>query len=451
MSDTIASKSHIMPTGIHAASLETMSTTENWPSANPEFAHCNYDTALRDIVASMTPRWRAQMRRDHADGSGSFACKFLDKDRTIAKATYLELYALATLRHDNVLRLVEAFQDYDCFYFVTNRCYGDLNAVWVTKGRAPPIGYAYMVSVELFDALEYIDTFRLVHRDIKPANVFLKTSQEFSSICIGDFGMAVPMESDGSSGEIAGSPAFFAKEVWAEGRQAASSDVFAAGLTLLALFAGAHPVNLESFLHVCPEVLRSEEMAPRNVWRKFEILAQGDQRAIAKTLKNHCPHDVEKRITLAIVACILSSEQVIHESISKSGVVDRGISEFFRMILNPDRSKRATARTSYEYVKSMQEWGTVRPEARLSLPRRLSAAVLAAVTKKKAVSIDEGDKNSNYESGAICRRRLSLVGVCDTRDVPAGESQPFSPLPRLMGGAPPDPWDTKDANLHDSK
>merc|ERR1719174_2149974 len=97
------------------------------------------------------------------------------------------------------------------------------------------------------------------------------------------------MESDGSSDEIAGSPAFFAKEVWAEGRQAASSDVFAAGLTLLALFAGGHPIALEQHLHVCPDVLHSEHMPPKMIWKHFEYQATGDQRKIAKTLRNHCP------------------------------------------------------------------------------------------------------------------------------------------------------------------
>jgi serine/threonine protein kinase len=342
MSETTASKSHIHPIGF-SGTLDTLaSTTENWPSA---IAQENYEAALRGLIASMTPRWRAHMRREYGDRSGSFACKHLDRDRTIAKATYLELYALANLRHNNILRLVEAFKDYDCFYFVTTRCYGDLNAVWVMKGRTPPMGYIHAVAIQLFDALEYIDTFRMVHRDIKPANVFLKTPREFSEICIGDFGMAMPADSDGLKGDIAGSPAFFGKEVWAEGRQAASSDVFAAGLTILALFAGGHPIVLENFLHVCPEVLRSETMAPKNVWKKFEFIAQGDHRTIAKTLKNHCPHDVEKRITLAIVACILSSQEVIHQSIEKAGVVDQPISEFFNSILElisrfayPDRA-----------------------------------------------------------------------------------------------------------------
>jgi serine/threonine protein kinase len=441
-SDTVStkssSKSVVHPMGL---SLDLMSSTENWPSLPNGTSQHNYQAALRDLVLGMTPQWRAQMRSETADESGTYACKYLDKERTVAKATFLELYALATMRHQNILRLVEAFQDPDQFYFVTNRCHGDLNSRWVQKAKTPPLPYIQKVAVQLLDALDYIDGFRLVHRDVKPANVFLKTPREYSDICIGDFGMAVPMDGEGASEEIAGSPAFFAKEVWTEGRQAASSDVFAAGLTLLALFAGGHPISLENHLNICPEILRNDSMPPKQLWRKWEMIATGDERLICKTLRSHCPRDVEKRITLAIVACILSSPEVMEESIVKAGVEQSEVHELFKILLAPNTADRATARTGYEYASSMQRWGSLPASpSRVSVVRRFSNVVIAAVQPKKKAPVNFS-ASANYESGAICRRRLSLVGVCDTKDVAADASQPFSPLPRLMGnGAPADPW-----------
>merc|ERR1719191_609756 len=155
--DSIVSKNHVHPTTL-SISIHSASTADNWPSMwGPDR---DYDEALREFVGSMTPAWRAQMRQENYEENGSFAVKYLDRERTVSKATFLELYALGSMQHDHVLRLVEAFQNPTAFYFVTNRCYGDLNSVFVQRGRAAPIGYVQGAGVQLLDALEYVHGFR---------------------------------------------------------------------------------------------------------------------------------------------------------------------------------------------------------------------------------------------------------------------------------------------------
>lgn len=86
----------------------------------------------------------------------------------------------------------------------------------------------------------------IVHRDLKPENLFLAAD---GTVKVLDFGIAKALdEADRSNtatiaGHVPGTPAYMAPEVCEGATPSAKADVYALGLCLFELLAGAHPLN----------------------------------------------------------------------------------------------------------------------------------------------------------------------------------------------------------------
>ena len=74
----------------------------------------------------------------------------------------------------------------------------------------------------------------VLHRDLKPANIMIDGKGQ---VRITDFGLA-KLASDGTAGEIAGTPAYMAPEQLARGQTSVQSDLYSLGLILFELFTG---------------------------------------------------------------------------------------------------------------------------------------------------------------------------------------------------------------------
>ena len=102
-----------------------------------------------------------------------------------------ELYLMTKCRHDNVLFLVEAFQDENYMYVVVDRCYGD----WKHRyPRGSPDMQAKSAALSLLRGLSYVHSILVMHRDLKPENILFSSPDQHSDVVIGDFGMADELE-----------------------------------------------------------------------------------------------------------------------------------------------------------------------------------------------------------------------------------------------------------------
>ena len=106
--------------------------------------------------------------------------------------------------------------------------------------RGPiPLETALDIAVRLARAVAALHRLDIVHRDIKPENVMLTADGGLKLI---DLGVArLPRVEDFHEDEIPGTPGYLAPEQFAGSAGDAQTDIFALGVTLYRLFAGAWP------------------------------------------------------------------------------------------------------------------------------------------------------------------------------------------------------------------
>jgi len=104
----------------------------------------------------------------------------------------------------------------------------ELLRIHVEADRTIPVSMLVRMGVHMLRGLSSIHIAGVIHRDIKPPNLFLAGAGE---AMVGDFGIAV--DPHGSArGDLAGTPAFLAPELWAGEPATPGSDLYSAAATL---------------------------------------------------------------------------------------------------------------------------------------------------------------------------------------------------------------------------
>jgi tRNA A-37 threonylcarbamoyl transferase component Bud32 len=140
--------------------------------------------------------------------------------------------------HPNILPVIEA-EIYDGHVVIVSEYAPDgaLDA-WLRShgGRAPSPYAAAAMALGILEGLGHLHARGLVHRDLKPANVLLQQSAPR----IADFGLARVMQAADQTFSVAGTPLYMAPEAW-DGDRSARADLWAVGVMLYEMIAGARP------------------------------------------------------------------------------------------------------------------------------------------------------------------------------------------------------------------
>ena len=151
-----------------------------------------------------------------------------------------EARSAACVHHENVVAVYDWIAWRGEHYIAQEYVDGvDLRAALAHVGRFPWRGAA-QIALELARGLEAIHAHGTVHRDLKPANVLLGRN---GCVKIADFGIALDATSDGLTrpGATIGSPPYIAPEQLLGERVDARGDLFALGVVMYELLAGAPP------------------------------------------------------------------------------------------------------------------------------------------------------------------------------------------------------------------
>jgi len=169
-----------------------------------------------------------------------------------------EVSIMNHINHENVVAVVDFFEEDDFFYIVMELMAGGdvfdriLDLKTYTEKDARDLVKILLVAVN------NIHQSGVAHRDIKPQNLFLESKESNSVIKVGDFGSAVRVHTPKSLNIKVGTPSYVAPEILKNEPYDQSCDMWSVGVVAYVLLSGYLP------------------FAQKDQEKKFEAIKSGD-------------------------------------------------------------------------------------------------------------------------------------------------------------------------------
>ena len=134
------------------------------------------------------------MHAKHRSSGDEVAIKILDKSKVTLSCVSSfknETAFLKLLKHDNVINIIEVFEDAGISYLVTNYYQaGDLHT-YMTNQKHQTLDEESVKRLgrKIVEGLAYLHSQRIVHRDIKPENILISNNE--TEPIIADFGYSL--------------------------------------------------------------------------------------------------------------------------------------------------------------------------------------------------------------------------------------------------------------------
>jgi tRNA A-37 threonylcarbamoyl transferase component Bud32 len=164
---------------------------------------------------------------DIATKTKSLAVKQIKKTRTLGRLTQTtknlakEVSIMKTLRHKNIVNVVDVFETHEQLSIVMERVAGaaadgkaELFDYILDKGRLEESESIQLVE-QILHAVAYLHGKNIVHRDLKPENVLVEETGagRCPAVKVADFGTAKALDSQRKAQTYCGTPQYLAPEV----------------------------------------------------------------------------------------------------------------------------------------------------------------------------------------------------------------------------------------------
>jgi predicted Ser/Thr protein kinase len=189
------------------------------------------------------------------------AVKVLHTDRVDGDVLLREAQAAAGVSHPNVVTVYDIGQDGDTQYIVMEYAQGRTLQELIEKEAPFHAGLALDIAVQICAAAEFIHRQGTLHCDLKPQNLLVTADGQ---VKVTDFGVARALSATppAQRDKIWGTPYYASPEMIAGQPLTPASDVYAIGLILYEMLAGARPFEGQS----ASEIARQQVLnAPRPV------------------------------------------------------------------------------------------------------------------------------------------------------------------------------------------
>ena len=168
-----------------------------------------------------------------------------------------EIAILKRVKHNNIVSLVELFDNRSHLYLVMDLVTGgELFDSIVERGNYTERDASELVK-QILDAVGYIHNMGIIHRDLKPENLLYYSSDRDSKIMLTDFGLAKIEDNDRTS-TACGTPGYVAPEVLRLEPYGKPVDCWAIGVITYILLCGYPPFYDEDDAQLYRQIMNAE-------------------------------------------------------------------------------------------------------------------------------------------------------------------------------------------------
>ena len=183
-----------------------------------------------------------------------------------------EMAILKTLKHENIILLIDAFETASDFVVVTEFAHGELFEIF-QDDRQLPESEVQLIAQQLVKALFYLHSNRVIHRDMKPQNILIG-SNNVVKLC--DFGFARAMSNKTVVlNSVKGTPLYMAPELVQEQPYNHTADLWSLGVILYELFVGTPPFYTNSLYSLINLIINDTVKYPDSMSPTFKSFLQG--------------------------------------------------------------------------------------------------------------------------------------------------------------------------------
>ena len=205
-----------------------------------------------------------------------------------------EIEIMKFCAHNNIVRLVDNFEDLEYIYIVLEYLSGgNLNNFLSQQQNILSEQKIKEILMHIGNGLKYLHHFGILHRDLKPENLMMSDKNTTAIVKIVDFGLSKILGVKEKSNDAYGTLCYAAPEVIQKYDYNNRIDLWSLGVILYFLICGYLPFNDKNnnITRIASNITKANVKLDEKIWGKFSYHA--------KNLLLRClERDINKRITI---------------------------------------------------------------------------------------------------------------------------------------------------------